>query len=457
MRLPQFLALTILCLISAAGGVQGIKPFRGGSISSTLPNPNPGAIGNPNTNNADPSSNLKSLLLRKSNEPENRSRDSVDAFALDVTRVLKDLRAHKYDPTVNSMFHSESRPTFAVTWTHKMWEVHTSRMRFINQFLYWHKSALLKRVMPQLTVLMIWSTFVIHGMPNMRFDDVKFPMSSLSLVSGFVGTLLALRTNQGMSRLLEARQAFGKVVLYTRDMASMVSNFVYDKDPDLAIKLARHLTIFSWLLKNFLQGRAACGTDEDLIRTMLPSTADADYVLHQRKMPVAVVIRLRQALAHCTHKHMLSTAEEIAIDHGISAMDSAIMITERIVASPIPPLFTTHAGRLMCFYLGFLPIALKNSGSMNNSGMLLTILVVGYAMLGLDEISHLMEQPFKVCPLYHLCKNSMRDVADAFCLKPPPLQDADQKEKTYQLVTPPYWTAEKGLESERMELITDTK
>ena len=104
-------------------------------------------------------------------------------------------------------------------------------------------------------------------------------MTSLSLVSGFVASLLALRTNQGISRLLEGRQAFGKVVLYTRDMASIISNFVYDKDPQLGLMLARHLGVFSWLLKNFLRGQEVTGSDEDIIRTMLPKDEDAEYVV----------------------------------------------------------------------------------------------------------------------------------------------------------------------------------
>jgi predicted membrane chloride channel (bestrophin family) len=114
------------------------------------------------------------------------------------------------------------------------------------------------------------------------------------------------------------------------------------------------------------------------------------------------------------------------------------MVTERIVASPIPPLFTTHAGRLLVFYLFFLPFALHSSGSLNAVGTFVTVLAVGYAMLGLDEISHLMEQPFKLSPLYHLCKNSMRDVADSLCLAMPSLKDKENA--NYVALEQPYWT-----------------
>jgi putative membrane protein len=374
-------------------------------------------------------------------EQKHFRKDSLAQFSADITTVLTELRADSYDPTVSSIFHCTNRPTFAVTWTHEMWEIHTSRWRFINQILYWHKSALLLRVLPQLTALMCWTYFAIQIVETKTtaLSNIKLPMTSLSLVSGFVGSLLALRSNQGLSRLMEARQSFGRVVFYTRDMSSIIRHFVYPKDPELGLKLARHLAIFSWLLKNFLRGTKMSGTDDDLIRTMLPK-ADADYVLRQRKKPVAVVMRLRQALHHLSEGHKLTTAEELAMDHTIQSLDQSIMLTERIVASPIPPLFTTHAGRLLVFYLFFLPLALHSSGSMDAVGTFVTVLAVGYAMLGLDEISHLMEQPFRLAPLYHLCKNAMRDVADSFCLTPPSIDDSNNGR--YVANKQPYWATD---------------
>lgn len=368
--------------------------------------------------------------------------DSLVQFSADVTTVLKELRSETYDPTVSKIFHRRNRPTFAVTWTHEMWKLHTSRWRFILEFLYWPQSALLIRILPQLTGLMIWTWAAIRIIDrgNTPLSKISIPMTSLSLVSGFVASLLALRSNQGLSRLMEARMVFGKVVLYTRDMASICANFIYPHHPQIALLLARHLCVMSWVLKNFLRGKKVTGTDEDLVRCMLPNRADADYVLAQRKMPVAVVMRLRQALAYLGHakKDRLSTAEELAMDHTLQAMDQCIMLSERLVASPIPPLFTTHFGRLLVFYLFFLPVALYTSGNLDVPGTFVTVLAVGFAMFGLDEISHLMEQPFKLCPLYHLCKNSMRDVADALCMPMPELMDPDHN-ANYKVGAHPYW------------------
>jgi predicted membrane chloride channel (bestrophin family) len=116
-------------------------------------------------------------------------------------------------------------------------------------------------------------------------------------------------------------------------------------------------------------------------------------------------------------------------------LNHCIMTCERLLASPIPPLYTAHTGRLLMFYLFFLPLALTDV--MNPFATVVTTAAVGYAMLGLDEISHLLEQPFKLMPLYHLSKNSMKDVGDALVCQPPALDEVDAAEAPF--VPPPYW------------------
>eukprot|EP00591_Stephanopyxis_turris_P004917 CAMPEP_0195510784 /NCGR_PEP_ID=MMETSP0794_2-20130614/3328_1 /TAXON_ID=515487 /ORGANISM="Stephanopyxis turris, Strain CCMP 815" /LENGTH=89 /DNA_ID=CAMNT_0040638271 /DNA_START=1110 /DNA_END=1379 /DNA_ORIENTATION=- len=68
---------------------------------------------------------------------------------------------------------------------------------------------------------------------------------------------------------------------------------------------------------------------------------------------------------------------------------------------------------------------------------------VGYAMLGLDELSHIFEQPFRVIPMYVISKRSMLAVADAMTCRPPSLQgekkeeDAEKELSQQELTT--YW------------------
>ena len=155
----------------------------------------------------------------------------------------------------------------------------------------------------------------------------------------------------------------------------------------------------------------------DVVRTMLPPV-DAEYVLSQRKLPVAILAKLRQGFQQLADQ--LTTSEQISLDRSIEQLDHAIMTTERIRASPIPPLYTSHTSRLLMFYLGFLPLALRQS-TLNPFVTFIVSAVVGYTMLGLDEISHLLEQPFRLMPLRQLSKFCMMDVGDSLTCRPAPL------------------------------------
>jgi predicted membrane chloride channel (bestrophin family) len=290
--------------------------------------------------------------------------------------------------------------------------------------------------MPQLSVIVGWSALVCYlfgrsavsggaGLLN-RFS---LPLTPLSLVSTFVAALLTLRSNQGLDRLNMGRLSFGKVVLYTRDTASLIVSTIYPKRPQLALKLLRHVALYGWLLKGFLRGREVNGDDHDIVTTMLGrDPADVQYVLAQRKAPMAVVMRLRQVVQIMSDRHELNTAEELALDHAIQELNHCLMTTERIRASPIPPLYTSHTGRLLMFYLFFLPLALCGSGMMNMGATVLTTAATAYAMLGLDEISFLLEQPFRLMPLFQLCKNSMMDVADTATIRVPALPSLEAQE-----------------------------
>lgn len=374
----------------------------------------------------------------KNNKKVKHNPDSIESFARDVATVLKELRSDDQDPTMPKLFRRQRRlPNFASTWTLEDWERHTSRYRFVDYITSFPRSRLLIRCAPQLLAVTMWSALA-SWLCHLGKIKMFLPLTTLSLMSTFVAALISLRSNQGLSRLNDGRQAFGKVVLHTRDMAGLIASNIYPKDPMLALKLLRHVSLFGWLLKNFLRGEAMNGTDEDIIRAML-SPADADYVLRQRKKPVAVVTRLRQVFNHMAEEGQLNTAEELALDHMAHDLNHCITTTERIRASPIPPLYTAHTGRLLLFYLFFLPLALRGGNMLNGWATVLTTTAVAYTMLGLDEISHLLEQPFKLMPLYHLSKNSMTDVGDAIVCQPPSLEDAEQPSSEEIFERPPYW------------------
>lgn len=171
---------------------------------------------------------------------------------------------------------------------------------------------------------------------------------------------------------------------------------------------------------------------------MLPSKIDSLFVVNQRKKPVAIIARLRQIMADMSERNLITTTEHRLIEDNLRGLDDVITTGERIRATPVPPIYVAHATRLMIFYLCFLPIALLGT-QLNGLMQVLVTTVVGYAMLGLDEISHIFEEPFRLMPLYQLAKVSMLDVADAFTMQPPALKSNDTDLAMVINEQQPYW------------------
>jgi len=371
-------------------------------------------------------------------------KEAIEAFEADVNKVIKDTRAGDdstlYPP--NFALH-KSRLSISYVWNLQMWKTHTARSRYARHMMTMFSSRLLKRIFPSLAVFTLWSAlyafFLAKRVNELQYDMV--PMTSLSLVSTFVGFLLTLRSNQGLSRLGEGRELWGRMFIVTRDTAQLLATYVYSKDKKLGVNSARHLAIFAWLLKGLLRDT----DDTDVVDIMLPSESDADFLKSQRKRPAACIARIRQVVANLAARNVMPVAAHQQLELNLNEMNYILGMCERLKGSPIPPLYTSHASRLLVFYLFFLPVALHGARVTSTVNVLVTA-TVAYAMLGLDEISHLLEQPFQLMPMHELSRNMMLDVADAFVCQPPLLKSKELMEEEEFLypydennTAPEYW------------------
>lgn len=265
-------------------------------------------------------------------------------------------------------------------------------------------------------------------------------MTSLSLVSTFVAALQALRSNQGLARLGLARlglarQAMGSMVLHTRDISLLISAYIYPRDAQMALRCVRHLAAFGWLFKSHLRDSDSM----DVAATLLHPD-DCAYIVHDLKPPIAVLHRLRQIIADMAARGEILSTEHRLIEDNIRQLNRVVTTGETIRATPIPPVYSAHAARLMMIYLAFLPMALTGAGLPHVATVAVT-LTVGFAILGLDEMSHMFEQPYRFMPLYQLAKVSMLDVADALCRRPPPLDEHYSPTHSLPPALPSYWAA----------------
>jgi len=365
--------------------------------------------------------------------------DSITKFESDMAKILA--ARNGTDLTLPAEYRRKrsTRFTYAKLWTHETWEAYNSRWRYVRSIVAFPKSRLLRLIAPQLLGLMSWAALVSYGAPVAmkyplfsRFSVLKLPLTPLSLISGFVAGLLTLRTNNALTRLFTGRQTWGRIMSLNRDLAQLLATYVYPFDEQLGLLCARHLAIFGMLTKTRFRDEQ----DKDITDTVL-STVDAAYVQSQRKKAPACIQRIRQVVAYMASKGLVRNTPQLQMEQGLSEMNQLYTVCEGILSSPIPPLYTSNNSRILVFYLLFLPVALQLLNMMAPLATVLTTGVCGFAMLGMDEITHQIEQPFRVIPMQQLSNRILQDVADAFVCETPKLPGADGKEYTFK--KPAYW------------------
>ena len=405
--------------------------------------------------NASPTTTTSTSITSGRNEDAltNLHQDSLENFEHDCSVVLNQLFPHAVDPTIPQWFDPHRQLSFTNYWGLKEWERHYSRTRYIRHILQFPQSRLLRRLWPQMTLLALWTvcgaTMDVFWKKSVSSSTAaaaplfRVPLASLSLVSTFVAALQTLRSNQGLERLKEARLAMGRMILHTRDLSQLVSVYISPKDPQLGLRMARHLAIFGFLLKAHYRESLS----DELVDLML-SPVDAAYIKTQRRRPVALVTRLRHFVQYAIQTGTITTtSEHTLLELNLQHLNDVIATGERIRGTPVPPVYSAHSTRLMVVFLLWLPFALL--GSLSSFATFAVTMVVAFAMMGLDEMSHMFELPFRFMPLYHLSKLSLLDVADAFCRSPPPVtQQCIEKGSNRQSRRPLYWPLGKEQETD---------
>ena len=101
------------------------------------------------------------------------------------------------------------------------------------------------------------------------------------------------------------------------------------------------------------------------------------------------------------------------MEESICELETVLGVCKRLLGSPIPPTYTRHTSRVLCLFLGFLPVAMVGSG-VSFLATLLNCALISYVFVGIDEIGVEIEHPFPLLPMYHLSSAIQNNVANQF-------------------------------------------
>ena len=97
--------------------------------------------------------------------------------------------------------------------------------------------------------------------------------------------------------------------------------------------------------------------------------------------------------------HLIEADHLSGASHMVDSLLAKMSNCEKILRTPVPWTYSRHTSRFLSLWLGTLPMALVGDANMNPWLIMAIVVAAGYCLLGLEEIGHLIEQPFLGDPL----------------------------------------------------------
>jgi predicted membrane chloride channel (bestrophin family) len=114
-------------------------------------------------------------------------------------------------------------------------------------------------------------------------------------------------------------------------------------------------------------------------------------------VPLEVITCMAETIVAATMQHNLNPVYVQQLEQKVQRLTKAMGNCERIAKTPLPTGFTRHSSRLLFLWSNCLPLALYPL--LGPWATLPTTLLTSYAVLGIEDISVQLEEPFDVLPL----------------------------------------------------------
>ena len=286
------------------------------------------------------------------------------------------------------------------------------------------KQSLLLTVSISLLVTAAYSAPDPKWLVEMRpvFDFTPTP---LTVIGAALSIFIGFRTTAGYSRWWEGRSLWGQLTTHSRGFTRQLDTYCQhsdragDKEEMIAWRKAavlRHIG-FVYAFRDRLRGIDPLDTD-GLVSVV--SAEEFDGYAQVRNIPAAVLHQQGRELGYAWKRGWLQEIHLAAIDSTLTEVARVQGGCERINNTPLPPIYTFFASRLMIVFCCLVPFGMVSSLHWFTPAV---TFLVSFAFMALSNISHQIESPFGLSdndlPLTSLCRAieiDLRERVDAYPL-----------------------------------------
>eukprot|EP00188_Purpureofilum_apyrenoidigerum_P005268 Plantae.Rhodophyta-Purpureofilum_apyrenoidigerum.ctg6715.p1 GENE.Plantae.Rhodophyta-Purpureofilum_apyrenoidigerum.ctg6715~~Plantae.Rhodophyta-Purpureofilum_apyrenoidigerum.ctg6715.p1 ORF type:complete len:368 (+),score=35.41 Plantae.Rhodophyta-Purpureofilum_apyrenoidigerum.ctg6715:147-1250(+) len=269
------------------------------------------------------------------------------------------------------------------------------------------KSVVLQRIRSHLFFNFVGAV-AVYSLHRYNPDMKLFHLSVLphQLMGTAASLLLVFRTNAAYDRFWEGRKLWGTIVNRSRDLASCAD--VYLKGSKSRERILLQTATFCFVLQQHLEGYK----NPSELPFKLSESENAK-LNSEGNRPFRICQMMRQEIEQAFSEKGLndSIALRMRMEEDVTTLIDVLGACERIIKTPVPLSYSRHTSRFLSIYAFTLPFILVEQ---DNAWMALSILVVTWALFAIEEIGHVIEDPFSgqvgSLPLKSICSTILGDM-----------------------------------------------
>ncbi|GLI63083.1 hypothetical protein VaNZ11_005985 [Volvox africanus] len=291
-----------------------------------------------------------------------------------------------------------------------LWAKH----RDVNRYLYNLKtipgSRIIRTLSRPMGVVLAWAT--LFGFYETCLESGVLPayLPQLTLTSAepqgltsfALSLLLVFRTNSSYGRFDEARKIWGGILNRARNIANQAVTFIPADDAAGREAVGKWTVGFCRALQAHLQEDANLRAELQKAQPRW-TQQEIDILCHAQHRPIKAI----SMLSELTRQLSITEFQALQMQENVTFFYDALGGCERLLRTPIPVSYTRHTARFLTIWLSLLPLGLWER---YHWSMLPVIALIGFLLLGIDEIGISIEEPFGILPLDVICNRAQTDV-----------------------------------------------
>jgi ion channel-forming bestrophin family protein len=268
-----------------------------------------------------------------------------------------------------------------------------------------HRTKTLRRLLVSMLLVGLYAFIIDYVESELLHIDFKPPSYVYSMLGIVLGILLVFRTNTAYDRWWEGRKLLSKLGYTWKNVAIKLNAFLPQTDIADRTYFATMIANHSFSLKESLRGGVIV---DELVESEPGLLDNLDSLYH---IPNFFLTRICEKINSLYKNGTITDMQFLELSKHIDDTSEVVSSCERIRTSPIPFSYSIHLKKFLFAFILILPF-----GFIHDLGYwcVLIVMLIFYAMVGLDVIGEEIEDPFgqdeNDLPFDAICKSLRKNI-----------------------------------------------